>query len=213
MAGGGKGGSQTTEVKIPAWLEQAAQRNIGRAEELAQIGYTPYYGPDVAALTPMQVEAMRGASAAANAFGLGGGDPMAGMPQAQTFAGGVQGYSSAPLFQQSVDQLQAQRPGQYDAMMAPFINPVTGAAPAAPYGSFTQPSAPPPQMLGATDPWDNGGSDADVRAVGARQSSLQDVYNQQMAQFERNPGISIGQGNTPAQALSNASSSGQGGGK
>lgn len=135
MAGGGKGGSQTTEVKIPEWLEQAAQRNIAKGEELARIGYTPYFGPDVAAMTPGQIQGMQATNDAANAFGMGTTDPMAGMPQTQTFAGGVQGYSSGPMFQQAVDQLRQDRPGQYDALMAPFIDPITGAQPSSPYGN------------------------------------------------------------------------------
>lgn len=126
MSGGGKGGSQRTSVEIPAWLEEAAQRNLARADQASTIGYTPYYGPDVAALTPLQVQAMQGTNQAAGAFGLGQVDPMAGMPQSQTFAGGVQGYSSAPLYQQSLDALQAASPGQFAALQAPFINPVTG---------------------------------------------------------------------------------------
>jgi hypothetical protein len=126
MSGGGKGGRQTTEVKIPAWLEQAAQENLARAGEVSRIGYTPYMGPDVAALSPMQVSAMQGTGQAASAFGLPGGDPMAGMPAPQTFAGGVQGYSSYPLYEQALANLRATAPGQFAALQAPFINPVTG---------------------------------------------------------------------------------------
>lgn len=128
MAGGGKGGSQTTSVQVPAWLEQAAQKNLGRADAVSGIGYTPYYGPDVAALTPMQVGAMSNANAGANAFGMGSADPFAGMPAPQTFAGGVQGYSSAPMYEESLAKLKAQSPGQYQAIMDMFINPQTGAA-------------------------------------------------------------------------------------
>lgn len=134
MSGGGKGGSTTSQVTIPAWLESAARQNLSRADQLAQIGYTPYYGPDVAAFTPMQQAAFEGTNQAAAAFGM----PTAqgtGMPAPQTFAGGVQGYSSAPMYQQAVDALAAARPGQYAALNAPFIDPVTGAAPASPFGS------------------------------------------------------------------------------
>lgn len=136
MSGGGKGGSQTQQVKIPAWLENAAQSNLARADALAQIGYTPYFGPDVAALSPMQVAAMQNTGGAASAFGLAAPvDAMAGMPQAQQFAGGVQGYSSAPMFEQSLDALAAARPGQFAALQAPFIDPFTGAQPGSPFGT------------------------------------------------------------------------------
>lgn len=136
MSGGGKGGSSTTTVQIPKWLEDAAKSNLARADALAQIGYTPYYGPDVAALSPMQVAAMQNTGGAASAFGMAAPvDAMAGMPQAQQFAGGVQGYSSAPMFEQSLAALEASRPGQFAALQAPFIDPVTGAQPAAPFGT------------------------------------------------------------------------------
>jgi len=135
MSGGGKGGKTTTQVQIPKWLEAGAQQNMARANELAKIGYTPYFGPDVAALTPQQIAAMQGTNQAASAFGMASADPMAGMPVPETFAGGVQGYSSAPMYQDALAQLKATNPGQYAALMAPFINPVTGAQPGSPFGS------------------------------------------------------------------------------
>ena len=124
---GGKGGKQTTEVQIPQWLEDAARENIARGSDVAKLGYTPYYGPDVAAMTPMQVAAAQNVNQGASAFGLAApSDPMAGMPTAETFAGGVQGYSSGPLYDQSLAALQQNRPGQYDAMTGMFIDPQTG---------------------------------------------------------------------------------------
>jgi hypothetical protein len=129
MSGGGKGGKSTTEVKIPAWLEAAGQEALGRGQAAANIGYTPYYGPDVAAMTPMQMAAGQGINASAGAFGLGTTDLSMGMPAPQTFAGGVQGYSSGGLYDQSLAELQRRAPGQYDAITGMFINPQTGAQP------------------------------------------------------------------------------------
>jgi hypothetical protein len=126
---GGKGGSTTQEVKIPAWLEQAAQANIRRAEDVASIGNVPYYGPDVAAMTPMQMAAGQGINTAAGAFGLGTNDLSMGMPAPQTFAGGLQGYSSGGLYDQALQELQLRAPGQYNAITGMFINPQTGATP------------------------------------------------------------------------------------
>lgn len=127
--GGGKGGSQTSQVKIPKWVEQASQQNLDRANEIAQIGYTPYYGPDVAAFNPMQEAAFGNTGQAAGAFGLSGGGltGMEGMPQAQDFGGGLLGYSSAPIFEQSLDAFAQARPGQAQAMGNLFIDPITGA--------------------------------------------------------------------------------------
>jgi hypothetical protein len=145
--GGGKGGSQTTTVQIPPWLQEAAKRNIARADQTATIGYTPYYGPDVAALTPMQEAAMANTNQAALSFGLAApSDPMAGIPLPQTFSGGVLGYSSGSLYDQALAELQRRAPGQYAALRAPFIDPITGAMPTGVYGAPepTQKRQPPP---------------------------------------------------------------------
>ena len=128
MSGGGKGGSQTSTVQIPGYIEDAAKRNLSQAEQISQIGYVPYYGPDVAALTPMQESAMQNTAAAASAFGLGAptGQGVTGMPAATEYAGGIRGYSSAPLYEQSLEQLAANRPGQKSLIDSFFADPMTG---------------------------------------------------------------------------------------
>ena len=138
--GGGKGGSTSTEVTIPPWLQEAAQSNLAKAGEISKIGYTPYYGPDVAAMTPLQNAGMQNTGYAASAFGLPfASDPMAGMPTPQTYAGGLLGYSSGGMYDQARSELAARSPGQYAAVTAPFINPVTGAQPMTPYGTGSAP--------------------------------------------------------------------------
>jgi hypothetical protein len=125
---GGKGSSQTTSVAIPEYIEAAAQRNLNKAEAISQLGYVPHYGPDVAAFSPAQQSAFQNTAGAADAFGLASPtDPYGGMG-APTDFGGVQGYSSAPLYQQSVDALAANRPGQKQYIDSFFIDPMTGAA-------------------------------------------------------------------------------------
>ena len=120
MAGGGSN-TQTTTVEIPAWLQEAAQSGLARGQQAAGIGYVPYRGPDVAALTPLQEAAMFNTSQASSAFGLGASPlPGAGMPQVQTFADGTRGYSAFPLYEQALKQLQMQNPEQYAKLMAPF---------------------------------------------------------------------------------------------
>lgn len=161
--GGGKGGKSTTTVQIPAWLQEAAQKNLARADVLSTLGYVPYYGPDVAAFTPMQQAAMEGTNQAALAFGMPAPtSAMAGLPMAQTFAGGLQGYSSMPLYEQSLQTLQAARPGQYAALQAPFINPITGEAPLYPFGMAADPNAEanqgPTSQFGYVPPYARGGS-------------------------------------------------------
>ena len=130
-----KGGSTTSKTEIPAWLEGAAIENINKARGVSELGYVPYFGPDVAAFSPMQQQSMQSTGNAASAFGLApqGFDAMAGMPQAQSFAGGIQGYSSAPLYEESLAQLQQNRPAQYKAMTDMFTDPFTGARPSGDY--------------------------------------------------------------------------------
>ena len=132
-----KGGTTSGSTEIPAWLESAAIENINKARDVSQIGYVPYYGPDVAAFSPMQQQSMQSTGNAASAFGLApqGFNAMAGMPQAENFAGGIQGYSSAPLYEQSLDKLFANAPAQYRAMNDMFIDPFTGARPRGGYGA------------------------------------------------------------------------------
>ncbi len=66
-----KGGSTTSSTEIPAWLEDAAKENISKGQSVSEIGYTPYYGPEVAAFNPMQESAFRSTGTAADAFGMG----------------------------------------------------------------------------------------------------------------------------------------------
>jgi hypothetical protein len=133
---GGKGGSKTTRTEIPAYIEDAAKSNLGLADKISNIGYTPYYGPDVAAFTPMQDASFQNTQDAASAFGMNAGAGQY-MPEATEFAGGGMGYSSAPMFEQSVENLAQFRPAQSQYMDTFFMNPQTGEAGsnAAPMGS------------------------------------------------------------------------------
>lgn len=126
-----KGGSTTQEVKVPEYVEAAARRNLGKADDIAAMGYVPEYGPSVAAFTPMQEAAFQNTADAASAFGLGGGNMSArdlrgGMDAPTTYAGGVRGYSSAPMYEDMLAQLEANAPGQYDYLRSFSIDPVTG---------------------------------------------------------------------------------------
>lgn len=128
---GGKGGSTSSSVEIPEYIEKAAQRNLNKAERISQLGYVPYYGPDVAAFTPMQQASFQNTADVAGAFGMGAPmsqqDIMGGMGDPTQYAGGVSGYSSAPLYEQSLNELAMQRPAQKAYMDSFFINPYSGA--------------------------------------------------------------------------------------
>jgi len=132
---GGKGGSQTTQVEIPQWLSNAAQANLQQGRDVSRIGYTPYYGPDVAALTPTQQAARANIGQFAQAFGLQGTQDMA-LGQPTTYEGGIQGYSSGSLYDRAVQELAARRPGQYAAIQSNFVNPFAVSAYQDPYQSY-----------------------------------------------------------------------------
>ena len=133
---GGKGGSKTVSTEIPSYIQDAAKSNLALADKISNIGYTPYYGPDLAAFTPMQDAAFHNTQDAATAFGMNSGAGQY-MPEATEFAGGVMGYSSAPTYEQSVENLAQLRPAQSQYMDTFFMNPQTGEAGsnAAPMGS------------------------------------------------------------------------------
>lgn len=114
------GGSSTSKTTVPEWQNRAAQDALAAANRVANIGYTPYYGPDVAALTPMQMAAMQGTNQAAQAFGMPTADPTAGLPRATNY-GGMQAYSSGGLYDQALAELKRRNPEQYAALTADIV--------------------------------------------------------------------------------------------
>lgn len=141
MGAGGKGGSSTSRVEIPEWLEDPSRRAIARGEAIGNMDYIPHMGPDVAAFSPTQMAAFDNTNAAAGAFGMGQ-SAGTGLPQAQDFGGGVMGHSSYPVFEQTrsafeaaYPELAAQRDSFFstDAMGTPFnpgvVDPATGLTP------------------------------------------------------------------------------------
>jgi len=145
MSGGGKGGGQTTTAEIPEWAKEPTIRNLQRAEDVQQIGYMPYMGPDLAAFNQTQMGAMQNQLDAASAFGMSApSTPMQGMPQAQDFGGGMMGYSAYPIFEQAQRELAAKNPLQQQAYDDLFVEPTTNNfAPLTPEESnFAPPSTP-----------------------------------------------------------------------
>lgn len=133
-----KGGKQSTSVDVPKYQEDAAKGNIAIADQLAGLGYTPYYGPEVAAFTPMTNAAFEGSNQVASAFGMPTADYA--MPQAQNF-GGFDAYSSGWLYEQAIAQLKARDPQQYARIMGFQRDPFTGAT-SAPRMSTSAPAMP-----------------------------------------------------------------------
>jgi len=118
---GGKGGSTTTSVSADPALEAFARRTGQRSEDISRIGNIGYYGPDVAAFTPMQQMSMQNIANQAAAFGLlAPTDVTAGMPQATDY-GMVSGYSSGDLYDMAMRELAQRRPEQYQAISNQFV--------------------------------------------------------------------------------------------
>lgn len=129
---GGKGGSSTSSVQIPEYIETAAQNNLNMAQDVSQIGFVPQYGPSVAAFTPMTNASFDNTANAASAFGMttptaGSSAAYGGMGPATDYGNGVMGYSAKPIYDNMMSEFAADRPGQYDYINSFFIDPVTGA--------------------------------------------------------------------------------------
>ena len=126
-----KGGSTTSTVAVPEYIEDAARRNLTEADKIRGLGFIPEYGPTVAAFTPMQEAAFQGTADLASAFGTPGRgmsmqDISGGMPAPTTYAGGVRGYSALPIYEQALEAFGQARPGQKRYAESFFIDPVTG---------------------------------------------------------------------------------------
>lgn len=63
-------------------------------------------------------------------------------PTPNTYAGGLQAYSSGSLFDQALAELEARRPGQVAQYNKMFVNPFSGVQPA----PLVEPKKPAPIM-------------------------------------------------------------------
>lgn len=100
---------------MPAHINQASEDAVGMANARNALGYVPYYGPEQAAFTGPQMAAMQGANQQASALGLQ--TAPVNIPTAQNYGGGITGYSSAGLMDESLAALQEANPDLYTALM------------------------------------------------------------------------------------------------
>tara|TARA_Y100000114_G_scaffold150224_1_gene165480 strand:- start:1555 stop:1992 length:438 start_codon:yes stop_codon:yes gene_type:complete len=119
------GGTNQQRVTLPKFFETALQQQVGMAGDASEAGYVPYYGPDVAAFSPMQEASFQSTDMMADAFGMPTTQGQQYMPEAQNF-GGAMGYSSAPIYEGSVNELQTRRPGQAQRIEGFTVDPVSG---------------------------------------------------------------------------------------
>ena len=126
--GGGKGGSTETKVEVPQYLQDAAIANLDYAGQMADIGYIPYAGPEIAAFNSAQRRAFDNTNDMAGAYGLEQANYSKGygVPKPTRFADGSKGYSSMPQYNQMMKQFARDRPAQKQAIDNFFINPLTG---------------------------------------------------------------------------------------
>ena len=117
---GGKGGSKTQKVEIPAWMEDVAKRNLARSEAMSKVGYQPYYGTDVVGFGPTGDMARQANIDAAIAFGMA--------PEG-TKATPMGDMSSGTLYDQAVAEAARRNPGQEAYYNQFFVDPLTGAMP------------------------------------------------------------------------------------
>jgi len=120
-----KGGRESTDRTMPAFFETALQQGVGMGTDLAASPYIGYRGADVAAFSPMQEAAFRNQQNAMTAFGMDGGQGSYLPTPVNT--GGALGYSSAPVFDDAVRNLEANSPAAAEFISSFGIDPVTGA--------------------------------------------------------------------------------------
>ncbi len=142
MGGGGKGGSQNTEVKIPPALELYAKDVMNMSMTAAQQPFIPNQGMEVAAMSPMQVAAMQGANNAAQAYGqhyVPDSIVNQSMPDVNRNEMGIAGHSSIPLYRDALDrsytpEFRQQRRKLYTGTLGNKRNPNLSAMYDARYG-------------------------------------------------------------------------------
>jgi hypothetical protein len=125
------GSSSTTvqENKVPAYLEEASKLAVEEAKKIKEMGYLPYFGPEVAAVNPYEQAMAQNVGGMASAFGLSAPAAMDMSGVDTAASGGVTGYTTAPAYFSALERLKETRPDQYEyfARMTGF-DPITGAS-------------------------------------------------------------------------------------
>jgi len=125
-------GSKSTTVqenKIPRYLEEAGQMAVEEAQKIKEMGYLPYFGPEVAAINPYEQAMAQNVGGMASAYGLAAPAAMDMSGVNTATSGGVTGYTTAPAYFAALERLRETRPDQYEffANLGRF-DPITGAA-------------------------------------------------------------------------------------
>ena len=123
-------GSRSTTVqenKIPRYLEEAGQLAVEEAKKIKEMGYLPYFGPEVAAINPYEQAMAQNVGSMASAYGLAAPAAMSMSGVDTATSGGVTGYTTAPAYFAALERLRETRPDQYEffANLGRF-DPITG---------------------------------------------------------------------------------------
>jgi len=123
------GSKSTVENKIPAYMEDAGKLAVEEAKKIKEMGYLPYFGPEVAAINPYEQAMAQNVGGMASAFGLAAPAAMDMSGVSTATSGGVTGYTTAPAYFAALERLKETRPDQYEffAGLGRF-DPITGAA-------------------------------------------------------------------------------------
>ena len=135
--------TQTQTETYPAEVTAANAAMLARGQKLAELGYIPYMGVDVAGINPAERAAMENVGQMASAFGLAA--PAAvdiGMPEVTV--GGMTGYSAFPVYEGALERFRETRPDQYEAYAEALgYDPLTGEKVAPPAPVYSGPAAAP----------------------------------------------------------------------
>ena len=120
---GGKGGSQSSQVEIPGYMEDALRQQLARAQAVQNMPYAPVMGPTMAGFTSGQKAGMESQAALAQRMGIipESYDVTAGyMPGAEDVGGGLSAYASYPGAQQRIEAAYRENPQLQRAMEAMY---------------------------------------------------------------------------------------------
>tara|TARA_S200002703_G_scaffold60664_1_gene52515 strand:+ start:2015 stop:2779 length:765 start_codon:yes stop_codon:yes gene_type:complete len=136
---GGKGGSQSSQVQIPGYMEDALRQQLARAQAVQNMPYAPIMGPTMAGFTSGQKAGMESQAALAQRMGIipQEYDVASGyMPGAIDVGNGLTAYASYPgakervisafeenpALQRSYESLYANAPTYQDLMTAQAVD-------------------------------------------------------------------------------------------
>lgn len=135
--------TQTTKQTIPPEVTAANAAMLARGEKLAELGYIPYMGVDVAGINPAERAAMENVGQMASAFGLAAPETSQ-ISAPEVTMGGMTGYTSFPMYEGALERFRETRPDQYDAYAEALgYDPLTGEKKAAPAPVYSGPARAP----------------------------------------------------------------------